>query len=55
LLKDIRQRNGISDEKAVELDRSINRVEEYYFGRSDSKEQQQDLSALANQWVQRAK
>ena len=55
LLKDIRQRNGISDEKAVELDRSINRVEEYYFGRSDSEEQQQDLSALANQWVQRAK
>ena len=55
LLKDIRQRNGISDEKAIELDQSINRVEEYYLRRADTEKQLDDLNELAKQWVQRAK
>ena len=55
LLKDIRQRNGISDEKSVELDQSINRIEEYYFGREETEKQTDDLAAIAKQWVHQAK
>jgi hypothetical protein len=54
LLKDIKQRNGISDEKAVELQESINRVESFYFGDSKSDSVNQDLETLAQQWVRQA-
>ena len=57
LLKDIKQRNGISSEKATELQSSIHLVEEQYFSKSDSdqKELGEDLSELARKWVDLAK
>ena len=54
LLKDIKRRNGISNEKSIELENSINRVEQYYFGKSES-EISDDLKDLAQQWVNQAK
>ncbi len=55
LLQDIKRRNGISNEQAVELERSINRVERYYFGKSESDQETEDLEQLAQTWVQQAK
>ena len=55
LLKDIRQRNGIDNEKTKELEDSINRVEEFYFGKTRTEQSEQDLENLAKQWVHQAK
>lgn len=54
LLKNIREHNGISNEQAVELQTSINRVEEYYFSELEDGEPEEDLSRLAQTWVNRA-
>ena len=54
VLRDIKQRNGIDDQKAEELSHSINRVEAYYFGRSDQEIASEDLKALAQRWVQQS-
>ncbi len=53
LLKDIKQRNGISDEQSVELDDSINRIEQYYFSPKDTRSDD-DLQKVAEAWVNRA-
>jgi hypothetical protein len=55
LLQDIKRRNGISNEQAVELESSINRVEQYYFGKSESDQETEDLEQLAQTWVRQAK
>ena len=55
LLKDIRQRNGISSQQAEELETSINRVQKYYFAKEVTGEQSEDLASLANHWVKKAK
>lgn len=55
LLKDIRERNGISAEQSVELQDSINRIEKYYFANSDEAQLTDDLEALAQQWVSQAR
>ncbi len=55
LLKDIKERNGISAEKSMELQDSINRVEKYYFANSNEAELTDDLTALAQQWVSQAR
>ena len=54
LLNDIKERNGINTEQATELQNSINRVEEYYFGKSENGDQAEDLEQLAETWVNRA-
>ncbi len=54
VLRDIKQRNGIDDKKAEELSHSINRVEAYYFGRSEQEIASEDLKALAERWVQQS-
>ena len=54
VLRDIKQRNGIDDKKAEELSHWINRVEAYYFGRSEQEIASEDLKALAERWVQQS-
>ena len=54
LLKDIKRRNGISSEQAIKLEDSINRVEQYYFGKDDA-EMSDDLEKLAKDWVGQAR
>ncbi|MFT5301411.1 MAG: hypothetical protein ACI814_002214, partial [Mariniblastus sp.] len=54
LLKDIKQRNGITQEKAIELEKSINRVEESYFGKTKLASDAEDLTKLARDWVSQA-
>ncbi len=54
LLNDIKQRNGISAELSQELQSSINRVEESYFGSEDATDTE-NLAELAQTWVKRAK
>ena len=54
LLNDIKQRNGISAELSQELQSSINRVEESYFGSEDAADTE-NLAELAQTWVKRAK
>ena len=54
LLKDIRSRNGISHEQGVELESSIHRIEEYYFG-DETMESPDDLASVAETWLRRAK
>jgi len=54
LLNDIKERNGINTEQATELQNSINRVEEYYFGETENGHQAEDLEQLAETWVNRA-
>ncbi len=54
LLNDIKQRNGISAELSQELQSSINRVEESYFGAEDAADTE-NLAELAQTWVKRAK
>ena len=51
LLKDIRERNGISTDQRTELDQSINRIESYYFG-AENENTSEDLEKLATDWVQ---
>ena len=51
VLRDIKQRNGIDDKKSEALNRSINRVEEFYFGRSEKDMTPDDLQELAEKWV----
>ena len=51
VLRDIKQRNGISDQQSEALNHSINRVESFYFGRSQQDLAAEDLKALAEQWV----
>lgn len=53
LLKDIKHRNGISDQQATELQDSINRIEKFYFG-DGNEEKPDDLDKLAKNWVSRA-
>ena len=53
LLRDIRQRNGIANEKAIELENSIQQVERSWFGKED--QQQPDLQKLARTWIEQAK
>ncbi|MEL7499632.1 MAG: hypothetical protein AAFN77_18660 [Planctomycetota bacterium] len=54
LLKDIKHRNGISDQQAGELQQSISRIESYYFGeRAD--DEPDDLENVARTWVSKAK
>lgn len=52
LLREIRQRNGIADDKAVELASSIEEVERSWFGKEQSDEV--DLKKLARTWLDRA-
>ena len=54
LLKDIQARNGITQEQGTELQSSINRIEEFYFG---EKEEQtpEDLASVAQTWLRRAR
>ena len=54
LLKDIKARNGISTKQAQELETSINRIEEFYFGGA-KEEQPGDLVQLAQTWVSKAR
>ena len=51
VLRDIKKRNGISDQQSEALNHSINRVESFYFGRSQQDLAAEDLKALAEQWV----
>ena len=51
VLRDIKQRNGITDQQSEALNHSINRVESFYFGRSQQDLAAEDLKALAEQWV----
>ncbi len=53
LLKDIKTRNGISNEQGVELQDSIDRIERYYFG-DDAGNRPEDLEKLATTWVRQA-
>ena len=53
LLRDIKERNGISNEQGVELQNSINRVEQYYFSQSENVDAE-DLEQLAKTWVRQA-
>jgi len=54
LLKDIKERNHLTDAWSDELDSSIDRIEQSYFGEAAS-EEPGDLSDLAETWVKRAK
>ena len=54
LLKDIKHRNGISEQQAEELQSSINRIESYYFG-DQNEDSPQDLESVAKTWVAKAK
>lgn len=54
LLKDIKERNHLTDAWSDELDSSIDRIEQSYFGETAS-EEPGDLSDLAETWVKRAK
>ena len=54
LLKDIRTRNGISNEQGIELQNSIDRIEQFYFG-DDSENQPEDLEGVARKWLRNAK
>jgi hypothetical protein len=54
LLKDIRHRNGISNEQSIELETSIQEVERSYFGKRASDERA-DLKKLASSWLQKAR
>ena len=53
LLRDIRQRNGISNEKAAELESSIQEVERSWFGKEESGDV--NLEALARDWLKQAR
>lgn len=53
LLRDIRQRNGISNEKATELEDSIQEVERSWFGK-DRPSDESNLKELAQAWVEQA-
>lgn len=55
LLQDIQRRNGITNENAIELEKSINRIESLYFGKANGDKQQEDLQELAVRWVRQAK
>ena len=52
LLRDIRQRNGIADDKAIELESSIQQIERSWFGKEAA--QQADLRELARTWLDQA-
>ena len=52
LLRDIRQRNGISNEKANELEESIREVERDWFGKERGS--QENLEELAQTWLEQA-
>ena len=54
LLKDIRTRNGISNEKGIELQNSIDRIEQFYFGDDDG-DRPDDLEDVARSWLRQAK
>ncbi|MEM9410593.1 MAG: hypothetical protein AAGA30_05740 [Planctomycetota bacterium] len=54
LLKDIRTRNGINNEQSIQLDQSINRIEQFYFGESKVNEPD-DLTEIAKTWIRQAK
>ena len=54
LLRDIRERNGIANEKAIELEDSIQLVERSWFGKETAgkeADQQADLQTLARTWL----
>jgi len=51
LLRDIRQRNGIADDKAIELESSIEEVERSWFGK-EKESSQLDLTKLARTWLE---
>ena len=53
LLRDIRQRNGISNEKATELESSIRDVERSWFGK-EHEDDQPNLQELAKSWLEQA-
>jgi hypothetical protein len=53
LLQDIRHHNGIDEAQVLELETSINRVQQYYFAKEVSKDQEEDLATLANRWISR--
>lgn len=55
LLQDIQRNNGLNDNQRQELDVSINRLEEYYFGMRNGNEQEPDLTAEVKKWTKRAK
>lgn len=54
LLKDIKRTNGIDQQQKEELDVSINRIEQFYFG-EDKEVEAEDLESLASTWVSNAK
>ena len=54
LLKDIKHKNGIDQKQRDELNVSINRIEQFYFGEDDDAEPG-DLDSLASTWVSKAK
>ena len=54
LLKDIKHKNGIDQKQRDELNVSINRIEQFYFG-EDKEAEPGDLGSLASTWVSKAK
>jgi len=54
LLKDIKQRNGISGSQSTELDLSISQIESYYFG-DDQEDAPDDLKTIASSWLRNTK
>ena len=54
LLKDIKHKNGIDQKQRDELNLSINRIEQFYFG-EDKESEPGDLGSLASTWVSKAK
>ena len=54
LLKDIRTRNGISNEKSIELQNSIEHIEQQYFG-DEENNQPVKLEDVARNWLRQAK
>ena len=54
LLKDIKHHNGIDQKQKEELDVSINRIEQFYFG-EDKEAEPGDLKSLASTWVSNTK
>jgi hypothetical protein len=55
LLKDIQQRNGITPAQSSELQQSIDRIEQTYFGHSESTDAGNELEQVARTWVNRAR
>jgi hypothetical protein len=54
MLQDIHSNNGLTDSKKTELQHSINRLEEYYFGQHNGDELP-DLASEVKKWTKQSK